>query len=49
MNQLQIFNHPDFGQVEIIEIEGKPWFGASRTASGLGYTNPRKAIRKSVV
>lgn len=44
MSQLQIFNHPDFGQVDVIEIDGKQWFGASQSAQALGYANPRKAI-----
>lgn len=45
MNQLQIFNHPRFGQVEIITIDGKEHFGATQVAKVLGYSNPQKAIR----
>lgn len=45
MNQLQIFDHPKFGEVEILSIDGNPYFGATKSASALGYTNPHKAIR----
>lgn len=44
MNQLKVFNHPSFGQVELMEIDGKAWFGASQAARALGYVNPHKAI-----
>lgn len=44
MNELQIFNNEEFGQIRTIEIDGKPYFAASDVASALGYSNPRKAI-----
>jgi anti-repressor protein len=46
MNQLQIFRHPQFGEVEIIEIDGKQWFGATKTAIALKYVNPHDAIAR---
>lgn len=46
MNKLQIFNHPNFGEVEIIEIDGSPFFGATKTAVSLGYSNPHDAITR---
>lgn len=49
MNQLQLFNHPEFGQVEVIEIEGKQWFGASQTAKALGYKDPYSAISQHCI
>jgi prophage antirepressor-like protein len=45
MNQLQIFNHPNFGSIEIIEEDGKFLFGATDSAKVLKYSNPRKAIK----
>lgn len=45
MNQLQIFNHPNFGSIEIIEEGGRFLFAATQTASVLKYSNPQKAIR----
>lgn len=44
-NQLQIFKNEAFGQIEIIMIDGKEWFGATQVAKALGYSNPHKAIR----
>lgn len=46
MNQLQIFNNPDFGKVRTIEEEGVIWFAASDVAKALGYSNPRDAIAR---
>ena len=44
MNELQIFNSDEFGEVRTIEINGKPYFVGTDVAKALGYSNPRKAI-----
>ena len=44
MNELQIFNNEEFGEVRMTEINGKPYFVATDVATALGYTNPRKEI-----
>lgn len=44
MNEVQIFNSEEFGEIRTMEIDGKPYFAASDVASALGYTNPRKAV-----
>lgn len=44
MNDLQIFNHPDFGEVRIVTINDEPWFVGKDVAQVLGYQNPSKAI-----
>ena len=44
MNELQIFNSDEFGQIRTVIIDNKPWFVASDVASALGYSNPRKAV-----
>lgn len=44
MNDLQIFNNEEFGEVRMAEIDGKPYFVATDVATALGYTNPRKAV-----
>jgi len=46
MNELQIFNNEEFGQVRTVEIDGKPYFAASDVAEALGYSNPRDAISR---
>lgn len=45
MNNLQVFNNTEFGEVRTIEKNGKILFGATECAKVLGYTNPQKAIR----
>lgn len=44
MNEVQIFNNEEFGQVRIVEIEGKPYFVGKDVANALRYSNPRDAI-----
>ena len=44
--QLQVFNHEQFGDVRIIEEDGKVLFCGSDVAKALGYENPRDAIRR---
>jgi anti-repressor protein len=44
VNELQIFNNEEFGEIRTAEINGKPYFVASDVATALGYVNPRKAI-----
>lgn len=48
MNELQIFNSPEFGQVRTVTIDGEPWFIAKDVAAALGYSNTRDAIAKHV-
>lgn len=45
---LQIFNHPQFGEIRALEIDGEPWFVGKDVAQALGYANPQKAIRDHV-
>lgn len=44
MNELQIFNSEEFGQVRTVEINGKPYFVANDVARALGYKRPADAI-----
>jgi len=48
MNNLQIFNNPEFGQVRIIEKDNEPWFVGKDVAEILGYVEPRSAVSKKV-
>lgn len=45
MNELQIFQNTEFGELRVLEQDGKPYFPATACAKKLGYTNPQKAIR----
>lgn len=48
MNDLQIFENPEFGQVRTVEIDGTPWLVGKDVALALGYKNPQRAIRDHV-
>lgn len=47
-NELQIFTHPQFGEIRAVEIDGEPWFIGKDVASILGYSNTRDALSKHV-
>lgn len=44
MNQLQVFNNEEFGEIRTVTIDGITWIVGKDVAEILGYTNPRKAI-----
>lgn len=44
MQELQIFNSPEFGQIRTIERGGEPWFVGKDVAEALGYANARNAV-----
>ncbi len=44
MDEIQIFNNSDFGQLRTMEINGQPYFMASDVAIALGYAKPHNAI-----
>lgn len=48
MNELKIFNNPDFGEVRTMNIGGEPWFVGKDVAGVLGYSNPNDALKKRV-
>lgn len=48
MNELMIFENPEFGRVRSVEIDGEPWLVGKDVAQALGYTNPRKALSDHV-
>lgn len=48
MNDLAIFENPEFGHIRGLKIEGEPWFVGKDIAEALGYKNPQKAIRDHV-
>ena len=46
MNELQIFNSEEFGDIRTAEIDGKPYFVGTDVAKALGYNNPRDAVSR---
>lgn len=48
MNDIQIFNNPEFGEIRTVVIDGEPWFVGNDVARALGYAKPRNAIATHV-
>ena len=48
MNELQIFNNPEFGKVRTIEKDGEPWFVGKDVAAALGYKDTVNALKSHV-
>lgn len=48
MNDLQIFENPEFGQVRTVEIDSTPWLVGKDVAVALGYAKPQNAISRHV-
>lgn len=44
MNELQIFEHEQFGQIRAIEQDGEPWFVAVDVCRALEHTNATMAL-----
>lgn len=47
-NEIQIFNHPEFGQVRTILIGNEYWIVGKDVAIALGYSKPENAIASHV-
>lgn len=48
MNELKIFENPDFGMVRTVTINGEPWLVGKDVAEALGYSNTRDALDRHV-
>ena len=48
MNNLQIFDSPDFGQISTIQQNGEPWFVGKDVADILGYQNGSRDVNRHV-
>lgn len=46
MNEMQVFEHGEFGKLSVTIVDGKEYFPATECAKVLGYSNPRDAIIK---
>lgn len=44
MNELQIFNSEEFGEIRTVNINGEPWLVGKDVAEALGYTDCNHAI-----
>lgn len=48
MNELQIFQSPEFGRVRTTVVDSEPWFVGKDIASALGYINTKDALSRHV-
>lgn len=48
MNELMIFNNPEFGEIRTVEVNGEPWLVGKDVARALGYKDATKAARERV-
>lgn len=48
MNELQIFQNKEFGEVRSLVINNEPWFVGKDVASALGFKNTKDALKNHV-
>ena len=48
MNEMMIFNNPEFGSVRTVCIDGEPWLVGKDVALILGYAKPNNALASHV-
>lgn len=44
MNEIQVFNNTEFGEIRTVEIDNEVWFVGKDIAAALKYSNPSKAV-----
>ena len=48
MNEIQIFNNEEFGDIRTVEINGEPWFVGKDIANALGYKDTADGLKNHV-
>ena len=48
MNNLTVFENPEFGPIRIVELDGEPWLVGKDVAAALGYSDTSDALKKHV-
>lgn len=48
MNEIQIFNNEEFGEIRTVTIDNEPYFVGNDVATVLGYAEPRSTVSKKV-
>lgn len=48
MEELKLFNNPEFGTIRVISIEDEPWLVGKDVAEALGYSNTKDALATHV-
>lgn len=44
MNELKVFDNPEFGEIRTVDIDNEPWFVGKDVAEILGYSNTKDAL-----
>lgn len=48
MNELQLFDNPEFGKIRVVTIDGEPYFVGADVATALGYKDTFAALKQHV-
>ena len=48
MNEINIFQNPEFGKIRTVEVNGEPWLVGKDVAQALGYSNTKDALARHV-
>ena len=48
MNDLTIFESPEFGAIRTVELDGEPWLVGKDVAAALGYKDTINALKAHV-
>ena len=48
MNELKVFNNPEFGEIRTVEVNGEPWLVGKDVATALGYSDTKSALSDHV-
>ena len=48
MNEIQVFNNTEFGEIRTVEIDNEVWFVGKDVAAALGYERDTKAVTDHV-
>ena len=48
MNELKIFENPEFGEIRTVVLNNEPWFVGNDVAKALGYKDTYSALRHNV-
>ena len=46
MNELKIFENPQFGEIRVTDRDGEPWFVAADVCRALDIGNPSQALTR---
>lgn len=46
VNEMQIFNNPEFGQIRTVDYNNEPWFIAKDVCESLDISNPTDAVKR---